>query len=239
MASPANKRTPVLSRKNPEIPCPRANGTEAPDDDFSDALTATQRHLRAAQRRNCRLTMRCEQLGMEMRSLKKALEKAEEFAYYDELTGVANRRLLLERFNQAAALGKRRQQQVMLVFLDLDEFKSINDALGHTIGDALLRQVAARMTALVRSSDTVCRYGGDEFVVLLTEIGNYDDTLMAVDRLLDHLAMPFDVDGTSIEMSVSHGTAVYPDDGHACRELIQQSDIAMYRVKSRKRTVPV
>jgi diguanylate cyclase (GGDEF)-like protein len=184
------------------------------------------------------LLTQCRHSGQELASLRSALEKAHEAACYDELTGLANRRLLLERFNQASALGKRHQQQLALLFLDLDDFKSINDEFGHTVGDSLIQQVAARLCTSVRASDTVCRYGGDEFVVLLSEIGKNDGALAVVEKLRGHLMMPYDVGGTSITMGLSLGVAVYPDDGDTYDDLIQQSDISMYRSKARNRTLP-
>ncbi len=167
--------------------------------------------------------------------MKRVLKKAHEFSYYDELTGLANRRLLVERFNRASARAKRHQQKLLLLFLDVDDFKRINDEFGHSTGDLLLRLLAKRLCKSVRSTDTVGRYGGDEFIVMLTGFQNYDDALAAVEKLCAILSMPYDVDGASIPMSISHGSAVYPDGGHAYPALVQQSDTAMYQCKNRKR----
>ena len=217
---------------------PETNGLSAGDVDLADALVASQRQLRAALRRNSRLSTRCRSSGQELATLRRALEKAQALACYDELTGLANRRMLLERFNHASALGKRHQLQLALLFLDLDDFKSINDEFGHTVGDSLIRQVATRLCASVRTSDTVCRYGGDEFVVLLSEIRKSDGALAVVEKLRGQLMPPYDVGGTTITMSLSLGVAVYPDDGDTYDDLIQQSDIDMYRSKARNRTTP-
>jgi diguanylate cyclase (GGDEF)-like protein len=205
---------------------------------LADELSATRRLLRAALRRNNRLVARCRNSARELASTKGLLERAYEFAYYDELTGLANRRLLLERVTRALTLAKRHEQQLMLLFVDLDGFKKINDEFGHTIGDSLIQQVATRLSAAVRASDTVCRYGGDEFVVLLTEIKHPASARTVVAKICGSLATPYDIDGTSIAMSVSHGAAVYPDDGQLYGDLLQQSDFAMYRYKSRNRTNP-
>lgn len=239
MASHRNTHARDLPHGNAEMETPpKSSRISAGSVDLADTLAATQRQLRAALRRNSRLLTQCRHSVQELASLRSALEKAHEFARYDELTGLANRRLLLERFNQASALGKRHQQQLALLFLDLDDFKSINDKFGHSVGDSLIQQVATRLCTSVRASDTVCRYGGDEFVVLLSEIGKNDGALAVVEKLRGQLMMPYDVGGTSITMSLSVGVAVYPDDGDTYDDLIEQSDISMYRSKARNRTLP-
>lgn len=239
MASHRNTHARALPHGNAEMETPpKSSRISAGSVNLADTLAATQRQLRAALRRNSRLLTQCRHSVQELASLRSALEKAHEFARYDELTGLANRRLLLERFNQASALGKRHQQQLALLFLDLDDFKSINDKFGHSVGDSLIQQVATRLCTSVRASDTVCRYGGDEFVVLLSEIVKNDGALAVVEKLRGQLMMPYDVGGTSITMGLSLGVAVYPDDGDTYDDLIQQSDISMYRSKARNRPLP-
>ena len=161
-----------------------------------------------------------------------------QIAYHDELTGLANRNLLLDRFNQAVAQGARQHRQVVLLFLDLDKFKIVNDTLGHAAGDKLLQQVAQRLAGCIRASDTACRHGGDEFVVLLPEVEGPESAATVADRICVHLAVPYVVDGITIKVTASMGKAVYPVDGKDYGDLIRHSDIGMYRTKTRRRWRP-
>jgi len=167
-----------------------------------------------------------------------AVAQARRLAHHDELTGLPNRRLLLDRFKQVVAQGTRQHRPAALVFLDLDGFKSINDSLGHTVGDRILQQVAARLVACTRVSDTVCRYGGDEFVILLPEFEGQESAVAAAEKIRAHLDTPYVVDGTAIRMTISIGIAVYPVDGEEYGDLIKGSDFAMYRNKARSAAPP-
>ena len=140
--------------------------------------------------------------------------------------------MLLDRFTQAAARAARQRKLVALLFLDLDGFKSINDVLGHSAGDQLLQQVAARLTASIRTSDTACRYGGDEFVLLLPELDFVESAVTAAEKIRAHVATPYLVDGTSSHVTASIGIAVYPTDGMEFDELIKRADAGMYRNKA-------
>jgi len=172
-------------------------------------------------------------LRHEITLLAQAVAQARRCAHHDELTGLPNRTLLLDRFDQAVARGARRRKQVALLFLDLDGFKRINDVLGHAAGDDLLRQVAARLQACLRASDTACRYGGDEFVVLLPEFEGQASAEVVAEKIRAQLTRPYLVAGTVITITSSLGMAVYPEDGKRCRDLLQVSDLAMYRNKAR------
>jgi diguanylate cyclase len=169
-------------------------------------------------------------------SLELALAKANRFANYDELTGLPNRRLLLDRFIQAAALAKRHDRLLAMLFFDLNGFKSINDELGHAVGDKLLQQVATRLAAAIRSTDTACRYGGDEFIVLLTEIEDRKHAVTVLTKIRAGLAQPYVIDDISIRLTLSNGLAIYPDDAQCFDDLKQLSDRSMLRNKASGRT---
>jgi diguanylate cyclase (GGDEF)-like protein len=159
-------------------------------------------------------------------------------AYHDKLTGLPTRSLLLDRLNQAVAQGARQGRQVALLFLDLDGFKRVNDERGHRAGDVLLQQVAGRLSACLRAGDTACRYGGDEFVIMLPEVDGQESAATVAEKIRSQLSVPYPVDGGTITVTASIGTAVYPVDGEDCGALIEQSDIRMYRAKTRSGAAP-
>jgi len=196
------------------------------------ALEASQRRLRVVQERVETLVKR--DLRLKERFLRLARKEAQvrHAAYHDELTGLPNRSLLLDRFNQAVAQGARQGRQVALLFLDLDGFKSVNDRLGHAAGDALLQQVAGRLSACIRAGDTACRYGGDEFVVMLPEVDGDDSAATVAEKIRSRLSAPYPVDGGMLTVKASIGTAVYPVDGQEYGALLEHSDIGMYRAKA-------
>ncbi|OYY95757.1 MAG: diguanylate cyclase [Hydrogenophilales bacterium 28-61-23] len=153
-------------------------------------------------------------------------------AHHDFLTGLPNRILLTERLYQAFGLANRHRKQVALLFLDLDHFKNINDSLGHAIGDSLLQSVADRLVAGVRATDTVCRQGGDEFVILLAEIEQIKDATHVAEKLLAAFALPHLIDGHEIHITLSIGISIYPDDGNNVDALMQNADTAMFHAKA-------
>ncbi|HEY2189471.1 MAG TPA: diguanylate cyclase, partial [Caldimonas sp.] len=153
-------------------------------------------------------------------------------ATHDALTGLPNRILARDRFSHAIALARRQQTMAALVFLDLDNFKDVNDSLGHTRGDELLRGVGERLTKVLRSSDTVCRQGGDEFLILLGDVRDSSDVADIGVKLLEQLSAPFLLDGFEVPTSGSLGIAMYPDDGGDFDELLKKADIAMYGAKN-------
>jgi diguanylate cyclase (GGDEF)-like protein len=171
-------------------------------------------------------------LAEKVSSLELALAKANQFAHYDDLTGLPNRRLMLDRFTQAAALADRHRQQLALMFFDLNDFKRVNDTLGHNAGDKLLQQVAARLLSSIRRSDTACRYGGDEFVVLFTEITDHEQVVAALKKLRVQLAPPYNIDRHSIRLTVSNGLAIYPKDAQRFSDLMKLSDRSMLSKKT-------
>ena len=152
-------------------------------------------------------------------------------AQHDFLTSLPNRLLLTDRLTQAIALSRRHGKKVVLLFLDLDLFKRVNDSLGHVTGDKLLQSVAQRLTACVRTSDTVCRLGGDEFVVLLSEIENVDAAANCADKLLAAVALPHLIGGHEVHVTMSIGISVCPDDGRDAEAMLKNADTAMYHAK--------
>ena len=156
-------------------------------------------------------------------------------AQLDFLTGMPNRMLLNDRVNQAIAWAQRHAKKVAVLFLDLDGFKHINDSLGHATGDKLLQSVAKRLVECVRGSDTVSRQGGDEFVVLLTEVGLSEDAAITARRMLQTVAQAHSVDQHDLHVTTSIGVSVFPDDGQDAETLIKNADTAMYQAKENGR----
>lgn len=156
-------------------------------------------------------------------------------ATHDNLTSLPNRSLLADRLGQAAELARRGGKKVALLMFDLDNFKVVNDTLGHTSGDELLRQVATRVRSFVRTCDTLARLGGDEFVILLTDIRRMDDVVIATENIRAILALPFILEEREIFLTASIGIALYPDDGDSLEVLIKKADTAMYHIKAHGR----
>jgi len=165
-------------------------------------------------------------------------EQARALAYHDELTGLPNRRLLWDRLHQALAHGMRHDKQVALLLLDLDGFKTVNDQLGHGVGDKLLKVVAERLSACVRGADTACRYGGDEFVIMLPAVEHEGITTAVISKVQQRLAEPCRIDGFEIRIAASIGAVFYPADGQTSEELIGRADDALYRAKAVRGGIP-
>jgi diguanylate cyclase len=149
----------------------------------------------------------------------------------DALTGMPNRALILDRLDSAIAAARRHGTRIAVVFLDLDHFKPINDTLGHAGGDEVLQHVAQRLQSIVRDSDTVSRYGGDEFLVLLSEVSQPSDAALIAGKMLSTLAVPNRVGDQLLQVSASMGITLYPEDGEDATTLINRADAAMYRAK--------
>ena len=200
--------------------------------DLTQALTESEGNLTATRRTVHTLAETNLGLRSELVSAEQRAAIARHLAYHDALTGLPNRRLLLDRLNQAIALASRQKKSVALVFFDVDGFKAINDKLGHARGDKLLQEVAKRLCACLRVADTACRYGGDEFIVLLPEVDGGETTATVERKIREKLAVPYLIDGTVITVTLSTGTAVYPQDAKDHRDLIKLADAAMYYAKS-------
>lgn len=150
---------------------------------------------------------------------------------HDQLTGVANRSLLYDRLNHALAHAKRDQKMVAVFFLDLDGYKTINDLFGHLVGDQLLIQIANRLSANMREADTVARFGGDEFILVLENINSIEDVKPITEKILMSIAEPYRSNGNLCQVTTSIGISIYPMDGSTTEELINKADSAMYRAK--------
>ena len=158
-------------------------------------------------------------------------ERMTHLAQHDCLTGLPNRLLFCDRVGQAISLARRHGGQIAVLFLDLDDFKQINDSLGHATGDKLLQSVARRLLACVRDPDTVSRYGGDEFAVLLQDVHRPQDAAATARRVLSALGEVYSVDGHQCHVTASIGVSICPDDGFDAETLIRNADTAMYRAK--------
>ncbi len=152
-------------------------------------------------------------------------------AYHDSVTGLPNRILFHDRIELAMAQAKRYQQKLAVMFLDLDKFKHINDTLGHTVGDQLLKEIGSRLTNLLRKMDTIARMGGDEFMILLAEINNENDVIEIVNKIMQSFQEVFQINGHTINITTSIGVVLYPEHGEDAETLIQNADIAMYHSK--------
>jgi diguanylate cyclase (GGDEF)-like protein/PAS domain S-box-containing protein len=162
--------------------------------------------------------------------------KIEFLAFHDPLTGLPNRLLAKDHLGMAAAYADRSNTKVALLFLDLDNFKTINDSLGHAVGDRLLKVVAVRLRDCVRTTDTISRQGGDEFLVLLPDAHDTDAMTDIAEKILQGLSAPFEIDGYQLSTSASIGIAVYPDDGKDFDALLKKADTAMYQSKKAGRS---
>jgi len=163
---------------------------------------------------------------------KRSEDEARFLAHHDTLTGLPNRRLLDDRLRQAVYLAQRHDSKVAVMLLDLDGFKEVNDTLGHRAGDAVLREVAQRLTGCMRKSDTLARQGGDEFVIVVPDLNLETDCQTIAEKVLRALEPEFRVDGTGFRIGASIGVSLYPADAGDGESLLRNADIAMYRAKN-------
>jgi diguanylate cyclase (GGDEF)-like protein len=200
------------------------------------ALAVAEQQLGGARRENESLRINNERLLHRLSETSRRAAAAQRLAHHDGLTGLPNRLLLIKRLQQAIKNAFERQRQLALLFIDLDGFKIVNDRFGHMVGDRLLTVVAARLAACVRADDIACRFGGDEFVALLS---NIDDTAIAV-RIAENIRERIDrrylIDGNVIHVTASIGLAAYPADGKRYDVLLSCADASMYRSKVARRT---
>jgi len=165
---------------------------------------------------------------------KKETERLSYLAHYDYLTGIPNRYLLLDRISHLINQSARDKNKFALLYIDVDDFKIINDTKGHAFGDEVLQETALRLKQAIRNSDTVARIGGDEFVVLLEKISNENDVLNMIEVLSNSLNKVFCIQNEELSFRCSIGSALYPDEGKTTDALLAAADKAMYKIKSRK-----
>jgi len=164
-----------------------------------------------------------------------AQERLHHLAHHDGLTGLPNRVLLQDRLDQAISRARWHKRKIAVLFLDLDRFKVINDTLGHNVGDKMLKEMALRLSDCVREGDTVARFGGDEFAIILNDIANEDDIPKVVNNIYNSLVEPFDCEGRELFVTTSIGISLFPDDGENEQTLLKKSDAAMYHAKRKGR----
>ena len=214
----AQEREGAATAREREI---RAAETQAASDDHIRMLQQANAHLVTA-------TIEAHKLAEQVQTAKGELDH---LAHHDVLTDLPNRILLQDRFGQAIELARRQGRQLAVMFMDLDQFKHINDSLGHAVGDQLLQSVAQRLVDCVRHSDTVSRQGGDEFVLLLPYIEHAEDAALSAQKMLTALALPHCIDRHDLHIGASIGISIYPDDGQDAETLIKCADSAMYHAK--------
>jgi diguanylate cyclase (GGDEF)-like protein len=174
-------------------------------------------------------------LALSAADRKQAEEEMRRLANYDHLTGLPNRTLFMDRMEQALARARRSRHPLALLFIDVDRFKSVNDSLGHNVGDQLLYQIGQRLLECVRTSDTVARLGGDEFTVIVEDCMESQAVTLTCERILTSLSESMLLEGTEINLGCSIGVSMYPTDGTTVQALLQNADSAMYKAKERGR----
>ncbi|RJX28551.1 MAG: sensor domain-containing diguanylate cyclase, partial [Desulfarculus sp.] len=172
-------------------------------------------------------------LGMfhDISELKQDQARMEHRAFHDPLTALPNRLLLTDRLRMALARALRHGRLLAVMFCDLDDFKQVNDTLGHARGDLLLQEVARRLGSILREEDTVGRQGGDEFVIILPDMADASYAEVAARRVLGAVAKPYELEGNPVRITISLGIAIHPRDGQDPDTLVQRADEAMYRAK--------
>jgi diguanylate cyclase (GGDEF)-like protein len=174
-----------------------------------------------------------DRLEAELAAVREAKEEFRILAHHDDLTGLPNRSLFHDRLGLAITHSSRHSSHLALLFLDLDDFKGVNDSFGHASGDRVLVELAGRIRGIVRAEDTVARLGGDEFIVLLAQVTGAEDAARVAAKVLHAVRAPFRLDGHEVSIGASVGVSVFPGDGVSPEELLRSADRAMYRAKER------
>ena len=200
-------------------------------EEAEELKSTLQSHLVRLQQANEHLVIATVQAQVMAEEVQKAKDQMGHMAHHDFLTDLPNRILLKERLIQAIALAKRHGIKLAVLFIDLDRFKTINDSLGHAIGDKLLQSVAQRLTSAIRSTDTVSRQGGDEFVVLLSEVTDENAAADFAEKMAAAVSAPYTISEQNLHVGATIGISMYPDDGEDAETLIRNADVAMYHAK--------
>lgn len=225
-----DRREEVLDRRE-EVATQREKALRAQEEAArakTDLVAHNEAQLREANENLVVATVRAQTVA---EAAEETAARMTHIAAHDCLTGLPNRPLLADRLAQSIALARRHGKKVALLYADLDHFKRINDSLGHAVGDRLLQSAAERLQGGVRLSDTVCRQGGDEFVVLLAEVGTARDARLAAEKLIEAMAEPHLIDSHRLHVTLSVGISLYPDHGQDVETVLQNADIALYCAK--------
>jgi diguanylate cyclase (GGDEF)-like protein len=196
------------------------------------ALAVAKQQLRDTQREVQSLKARNEQLASALTDASIRGTEAYRMAHHDQLTGLPNRLALMERLQIAIATASKQQRKLALLFMDLDGFKAVNDRFGHAIGDKLLSAAATRISTCIRTDDIACRYGGDEFVALLSNVHDSAVAVGIAEKIRAHINERYSIDGTEFRITASIGLALFPADGESSDALLSCADASMYRSKS-------
>ncbi|OGB23772.1 MAG: diguanylate cyclase [Burkholderiales bacterium RIFCSPLOWO2_02_FULL_57_36] len=198
----------------------------------ADAMKAAlEHHIARLREANEHLVITTVQTQIMAEEVQKAKEQMGYMAHHDFLTGLPNRLMLQERLDQAIALAKRHDTKLAVMFMDLDRFKTINDSLGHAVGDKMLQSVSQRLTDAVRSTDTVSHQGGDEFVLLLSEVADENAVAVLATKICKLVSASYFIAGQDLHIGATIGISMYPDDGADAETLIKNADVAMYHAK--------
>ena len=197
----------------------------------SNEPTQFEQALLIAHRENEHLRHRNEQLAQALAEVSAKRTEAQHLARHDHLTGLPNRIVLREKLDHSIVDASQRKARLGTLFIDLNGFKQVNDNFGHLAGDKLLKVVASRIADCIRPDDIVCRYGGDEFVVLLSDVSSADVARIVADKIRERVGKRYFIDSQQIAVSASIGIAIYPEDGVHCQELLSCADASMYRDK--------
>ena len=235
-------RMPALDHNVSAASAPPTGADESPapankrrSSDPQTDLASIENKLHVAQQENMRLKARNQRLAAELAMASQRGTEAHHLALHDILTGLPNRLLLMQRLQESISEASQANQALALLFIDLDHFKSVNDCLGHAIGDKLLAVVASRLRAAIRADDTACRYGGDEFVVLLPDVGDAGIVDSIAEKVRDRIEGRYGIDGNDLYIRASVGFAIYPSHGDHCDALLRHADASMYACKAARR----